>query len=168
MKKIFALILALVFVLSISACGAKNEEPANNETGNNNASTNLDEISLTDIVSQTASASDLEFFSFMTESADSSMAAYLIGTEAIDAPFTEAVAHVPMMNTNPFTMIVFRVAEDQNAQALADELESKADLRKLICVEAEAVDTAVNGNTVLFVMGSQAEVNAILTAFNNI
>ncbi len=168
MKKILALILSMVLVLSFSACGAKNDDAQNNETENNSAAANLDEISLTDIVAQTASGSDLEFFSFMTEPVDSTTAAYLIGTETIDAPFAEAIAHVPMMNTNPFTMIVFRVADDQDAQALADELESKADLRKLICVEAEAVDTVVNGNTVLFIMGMQTDVDAILTAFNNI
>ncbi len=167
MKKIFALILSVVLVLSITACGAKKDEISNTDN-NNSAVTTLDEISVTDIVSQTASGSDLEFFSFMTETVDSTTAAYLIGTETIETPFAEAVAHVPMMNTNPFTMIVFRVSEDQDAQTLADELESKADLRKLICVEAETVDTVVKGNTVLFVMGSQAEVNAILTAFNNI
>lgn len=168
MKKIFALILTLVLVLSISACGSKKDETPGTENTENSAAANLDEISLTDIVSQTASGSDLEFFSFMTETVDSTTAAYLIGTETIEAPFAEAVAHVPMMNTNPFTMIVFRVSEDQNAQTLADELEAKADLRKLICVEAETVDTVVNGNTVLFIMGSQTEVDAILTAFNNI
>ncbi len=168
MKKIFALILTLVLVLSISACGAKKDETPSVENTDNSVSANLDELSLTDIVSQTASGSDLEFFSFMTETVDSTTAAYLIGTETIDAPFAEAVAYVPMMNTNPFTMIVFRVSDDQDANTLADELEAKADLRKLICVEAETVDTVVNGNTVLFIMGSQAEVNAILTAFNNI
>lgn len=162
MKKIFALILTLVMVLSFAACGANK----NNDT--DSTGTNLDEIAVADIVSQTASGSDIEFFSFMTETVDSSTAAYLIGTDTIDTAFDEAVAHVPMMNTNPFTMIVFRTADEASAEALAAELESEANLRKLICVEAETADTVVSGKTVLFIMGMQAEVDAILTAFNNL
>ena len=164
MKKIFAFILSLTLIFTFAACGSK----ANTENNGNNESVGIDSISLSDIVSQTASGSDIEFFNFTTETVDSEIAAYLIGAESLDASFSEAIAYIPMMNTNPFTMIVFRVSDDQNAQTLADELESKANLRKLICVEAETADTVVNGNTVLFVMGSVSDTDAIINAFNNL
>lgn len=168
MKKILAFFLTFILVLSVSACTSKNDAADSGSENNENTASALDVLSLTDIAAQTADGSGLEFYSFMTEPVDSSTAAYLIGTESIDTPFSEAVAHVPMMNTNPFTMIVFRVSETPDAQALASELEEKADLRKLICVEAEAADTVVNGGTVLFIMGSQSEIDAIINAFNNL
>ncbi len=168
MKKFFALILTLGLVMSFTACGTKNNTDNGSENTDKPSASVLDEMSLSDIVAQTASGSDLEFFSFMTEPVDSSTVAYLIGAESIESPFAEAVAHVPMMNTNPFTMIVFRVSETQDAKALASELEEKADLRKLICVEAEAADTVVSGSNVLFIMGSQSEIDAVINAFNNL
>ncbi len=167
MKKIFALILSLALVLSFAACGSKDNADSTDNNGSS-VTGNLDNVSLTDIVAQTASGSDIEFYNFTMETVDSSIAAYLIGAETLDTPFTEAVAYIPMMNTNPFTMIVFRVSEEQDAQALADELEAKANLRKLVCVEAEIADTVVNGNTVLFIMGSVSDTDAIINAFNNI
>ncbi len=166
MKKIIALILSLVLVLSFAACGSdKKTDDADTNTG---STTVMDEISVSDIVAQTASGSDIEFYSFMTETIDSEMAAYFIGTDVIDTPFVEAVAHVPMMNTNPFALIVFRTADEATAATLAEELENETNLGKLVCVQAETMETVVSGKTVLFVMGSQVEVDAILTAYNAI
>lgn len=161
MKKIFALIISLALVLSLAACGSKGSTDKN---GGNF----VDNISLTDLVAQTASGSDVEFYYFTTEVVDSTAAAYIIGAESLEAQFDEAVAYIPSMNTNPFAMIIFRVSEAKNAQVLADELEAKVNLRKLICVEAETADTVINGNTVLFVMGSVSDTDAVINSFNSI
>ncbi|HZK28662.1 MAG TPA: hypothetical protein VFD19_00420 [Clostridia bacterium] len=89
---------------------------------------------------------------------------FLIGTDSFDGKFEEGVAMEPLMNVHPFAMGIFRLAEGDDPIAFAKELKEKANLIKWICVEAESMLAATKGQTVLFIMGSAEEVNALAGA----
>ena len=82
--------------------------------------------------------------------------------------FSDALGYGPMMGSNPFVMVLFSLPADVDAAAFAADIESNADLRKWICVEAEVADTAVYGNLVLFIMSDTASANAFIGAFNQL
>ena len=69
-----------------------------------------------------------------------------------------------MINVHPFAVGLVSLAEGEDPVLVAWELKEKADLRKWICVEADAVHVATRGQLVLFVMGSTDEVSAIANA----
>ena len=58
----------------------------------------------------------------------------------------------PMMGSIPFIGYIFELEEGADVDAFIDTLESSADLRWNICVEAEEMVTGNVGNTVFFIM----------------
>ena len=66
--------------------------------------------------------------------------------------FAECVMFAPMIGTIPFVGYVFTVGDGVDAAAFAADLEANANLRWNICVAAEEIATAVEGNQVMFVM----------------
>ena len=66
--------------------------------------------------------------------------------------FAECVMFAPMIGTIPFVGYVFTVGDGVDASAFAADLEANANLRWNICVAADEVATAVEGNKVMFVM----------------
>ncbi|MBQ4561029.1 MAG: hypothetical protein IJA55_01705 [Clostridia bacterium] len=66
--------------------------------------------------------------------------------------FTECVTFAPMIGSIAFVGYVFTVGDGVDANAFASDLEANADLRWNICVAADEVATATEGNKVMFVM----------------
>jgi len=65
-----------------------------------------------------------------------------------------------------FQMILFRLPEGADAEAFAGAVKENTDPRKWVCVEAESVETAIRGRTVLFVMADTATTEALINAFH--
>jgi len=174
MKRILALALALTMLLSMIACtsgngGADTENTVSGDNQNPGVSgeTAIDTVSLDRILEIMINMSKLQFGPFFGAVPASSKdeIAFYIGSESFSGDFAEALAYMPTMGSSPFQMILFRLADGANVTAFANELETKADTRKWGCVEAEAMDTRVAGNTVLFVMASTKQTTALLDAF---
>lgn len=91
---------------------------------------------------------------------------YLLGTSEIE--FKEGAYAVPMMNVVPFQAVLLRLNEDQDAEEVKAQLLEKADPRKWICVEAEAVEAQNVGNVIFFLMGEKVSVDALMEAFQNL
>jgi len=130
---------------------------------------NIGEMSLQEIIDQLVAMTNLEsapYFTTYPVSAED--APYVIGYEAFSGVFSDALGYGPMMGSNPFVMVLFSLPADVDAAAFAADIESNADLRKWICVEAEVADTAVYGNLVLFIMSDTASANAFIGAFNQL
>lgn len=158
MKKVLTIMLlcALVFAVACQATKSGSEtEPGQEAVGD------LKEA-LTAMVEK-AGREDL-IQGGMLEEVKAGEAGFLIGAEQVDGTFTEAYSLQPMINVHPFAMGLFRLAEGEDPAAFARQLKEKADLRKWICVEAQALHVATRGQVVLFVMGSADEVNAIAKA----
>ena len=81
----------------------------------------------------------------------------------------EVVSAEPMMMGVAHFASIITVPEGTDANAVVDYINTNIDpeLRsKWLCTAAEAYGTAVSGNTVLFVMSSQAFVDHCVAAFN--
>ena len=66
--------------------------------------------------------------------------------------FEEGVMFAPMIGSIPFVGYVFDLADGTDAAAFVKTLESNADLRWNICVEADEMVSGVSGDKVFFVM----------------
>lgn len=78
----------------------------------------------------------------------------------------ECVTYAPMMSSTAYFVALVSVPSDVDAEALAQTMKDNANPRKWICVEADQVDSVVNGNTILFYMvdsGSYPTTAEILT-----
>ena len=64
------------------------------------------------------------------------------------------------------SVVIVEVPEGGDPSQVAADMKANANPRKWICVEAESVQTAVNGNLVLLVMSTQAHADAIVANFN--
>ena len=91
-------------------------------------------------------SSNFEFFTF---------AKYIDGAEGY--------ASEPMMSSIAHSVVLVRLPEGADVKAFASEMESNANPRKWICVEAEKVKVTTKGNLVLLVM-STAENTDIITS----
>ena len=154
MKKILSIVLvvALLFTFGCQQGSSSPEEVVGD----------LKET-LEQIVGQ-AGLEDMLGEGYMLEALHGEEAAFLIGAESLNGKIEEAYGLQPMININPFAMGIFRAAEGEDVSVLAKEIKEKADLRKWICVGAEAMAVATKGDAVFFVMGSQDEVTKLSDA----
>lgn len=156
MKKIIVLLLALSMALTFVACGNQTNTPGG-----------IDSIPLDQMLTLFCDMTDLELGSFcQRQEITPETAGFIIGAEEFTGEFESAQALAPLMITNPFVLVVFRLAEGADTAAFATELKEKADPAKWICVVAEAVETRVSGRTVLFFMSPQNYVEPITKAFD--
>jgi len=93
------------------------------------------------------------------------MKKYFLGTEDID--FTEALAAEPMIGVMPHSIVVFRVAEGSDVEAIVQLVKENADPRKWICVgvEPEKVLVSSIGHTIALVIDENSE--AIMQVFED-
>lgn len=166
MKKVIAIVLALVVVIGLVACATT--------AGNNDETTTLaDETTTAGTV--TAAATFVEAFkaeaakegatanaiatalstnetvAFMPMVQDME-AGYLAGFDADITGFKACTAFMPMIGTIPFVSYVFELEADADADAFITTLKDNANLRWNICTAAEEMLVEKVGNFVFFVM----------------
>ncbi len=64
----------------------------------------------------------------------------------------EGLAYEPMIGSIPWSVVLVRVPEGTDAETVASSIKENADPRKWICVEADIVETYVNGDVVMLIM----------------
>lgn len=182
MKKIIALLLTLALAFAVVACGKtttdNNNPELNNEAPETEEKVDNVETDETPAADSTSVAQTL-VSEFKTLAADNSKTTqeiadalasaevlspigtatmpiedvYLSGFDNYEVNgFAECVMFAPMIGTIPFVGYVFTVGDGVDAAAFASDLEDNANLRWNICVAADEVATAVEGNKVMFVM----------------
>lgn len=154
MKKLIALVMALVLMLSFAACGAAE--------GGKTISGTLPEIidniyAAADLDADTRDFVDSDVYGPVTMEIDAESMIYYFGVEIPDAE--EAVFSEPMMNANPFSVCLVRVKDGTDVEALKKDIKANADPRKWVCVGVEDSDVRVEsiGNVVLLVMANNSE-----------
>ncbi len=155
MKKILSLILALGLLFSLAACAAEpeegvGEEPAAGESAETAAP--IDAVPVPDILSLFQDMTDVGLDGCLRKTLTAENAGLEMGYADFAGEFDSAMALAPAMISNPFVLIVFRLAEGADASAFAADIEQHADPQKWVCVWADKVFTRVSGRTVLFVM----------------
>lgn len=69
--------------------------------------------------------------------------------------------------TEAHFVYLIHAPEGTDIEALCEQMESNVDVRRNICSEIQAFDTAVSGNTILFVMSQNpASVTSLIDSFN--
>ena len=149
MKKLIALVLALVMAVAMVACGQK--APAAQEKAPLAGTMEENALKVMEIA-------PVEFMGGIipVDLADTSedgqwAVAYFTGLS--DATkITDAAVYESMMGSQAFSLVMVRTAEGVDAKAVAEEMKSNIDPRKWICVGADEIMAAGYGDTVMFIM----------------
>lgn len=155
MKKILALILAMIMMLSFAACSgnAETEEPSGEATVNPVEGTVEELIEKIyaelktqpefPVMTMNLADMDAESFPFYTGLADNS--------KAKEAAFSEA-----MMGSQAYSLVVVRLNDAADAESVATEMVNGIDTRKWICVEADDLVVAAYGDVVMLYMADSS------------
>jgi len=164
MKKIIALLMAVLMIMSMVACTNNEEAISNNESTNQN-----DTVSTGATVGETLLAD----FKADTTGTAQEIAERLIANEIIQfmggampieegllsgfdnaeiKGFKEGAMFAPMMSSIAFVGYVFELPEDADVESFKATLKDSANLRWNICVEAEELIVENVGNKVFFLM----------------
>ena len=163
MKKVIAIVLALVVVIGLVACAAgNNEETTVEETTAADMTVAATfaaafkaeaakEGATTNTIATALSAN--ETVAFMPMVQDMEADAWLAGFDAETMTGYEAcTAFMPMIGTIPFVSYVFELAEGADVDAFKTTLSDNANLRWNICTAAEEMLVETEGNFVFFIM----------------
>lgn len=163
MKKVIAIVLALVIVGAFAACGGNTEETTIAEETTTAAADMTVAATLveafkaeaakegatTNTIATALSTNSLVAFMPMVQDME---AGYLAGFDADITGFAACTAFMPMIGTIPFVSYVFELAEDADADAFVTTLKDNANLRWNICTAAEEMLVETVGNKVFFIM----------------
>ena len=145
MKKLIALLLAVVMILSMAACGGKGSDKHY-------------EGSMEDLSNKIIAENPVEFMGGiipvdLTDTSEDGTWAVTFNTGLKSAEkLTDIAVFEPMMGSMAFSMVLVRVDEAKNAESVAKEMSENIDTRKWICVEADDLKVAGFGDVVMLVM----------------
>ena len=146
MKKIIAMLLVMVMAVSMIACGEAAPAKAPLEG------------TMSENVNKIMTEAPVEFMGGeipvdLTDTSEDGLWAlsYYTGLKSAEN-ITDIAVFEPMMMAQAFSLVMVRVAEGQDAKAVAQEMKDNIDPVKWICVQADDIDAAIYGDLVLFVM----------------
>lgn len=150
MKRLFALLFAVVMIMSLCACGEE-ERPTYGAVGEplvvdfeENADKSAQEIA--DLL---LTNPNLGFMGVTMPVEEGVLNGF--GNAEITG-FEEGVMFGPAIGTVPFIGYVFTLSEDTNAKKFKETLEENADLRWNICTEADELVVESEGDKVIVIM----------------
>ena len=152
MKKLTALLLAVLLVFGLAACAGSPAETDNTKPGDTMPLLDIltaitkDVADMPDTEPMELTKDNFEFFAFT---------AMPEGVEAIDAD--------AFMSAVPHSVVLMRAQDAETAKQLAADVEANLNPAKWVCVEAEKTAVLVHNCTVLLVM-SWSDVTDALTA----
>lgn len=123
----------------------------------------IDDMALMDILDKVYSACGKSVDNFYNTEVEAENLSRYFGT---DFDFAEAVASEYMIGGG-YSFCLVRVDSDRTEE-IADLIETHADPGKWICMFAEEVTVAVNGNVVMLCMASKETCQEIEAAFKNL
>ena len=172
MKKIIALILVAVMLTALASC-AKNPDnessSSSSSTSANNPVTPPEKKELADIISATYEKHPISIgvSTEQLDPMDADTIRYLASVTGVDK-ISEFCVSGPLMAPPAYEMVVVRVKNASDAEAVAKEMLENSDPGKWICVRAEAVRIGVCGDTIMMVMSSAEEAGALISAFGEV
>ncbi len=158
MKKIIAVLISSLMLVSMVGCGTSKTEsdPVLQEDVTTILDTIYERAELDDEFRQS-----LEHYQ-KVEITEEISSLYFGET---DVKFTQGVASAPMMSSVPYELVLFKVEEGTDIEALKTQIKENADPRKWICVEAEEVIVENIDDTVMFLMANSDVATPIKEAF---
>ena len=154
MKKIFAMLLAVVMMFSLVACGGKTTEPT---TAPTQAAVKV-EGTMEELLNKVVEINPVEFMGGtmpidLTDKSEDGLwnIKYNTGLDSAEG-LTDAAVFGPMMGSMAFSMVLVRTVEGADSKAVAEAMKSGIDTRKWICVEANDLKVAGFGDVVMLIM----------------
>ena len=154
MKKMISMLLALVMVLSLAACGANNEPATEAPT---EAAKHV-EGTMEELLNKVIEIQPVEFMGGtvpidITDTSEEGL--WLLsgntGLENADS-ITDAATFGPMMGSIAYCMSAVRVKEGADVAAVAQTMKTNIDPRKWVCVEADDLQVVSYGDVVMLIM----------------
>lgn len=143
MKKIIALLLAALFAVTLVSCtdNAENE----NTSG---VYENVDLAAVADSLYDGIAEDNRPFVMSMPLTAeDFEFSAFIPYEEGF-----EAVVNEPMMGSIAHSIVLVKCSDEAKAKEVAAAMEAACNPRKWVCVEADIVKSATNGNIAMLLM----------------
>lgn len=119
--------------------------------------------SLEDMMSAILKGVDLPMV--MNTTIDANNFSYYLNMDAI--PGSEGLASDGAIITTAHSVVLLRVPSSSDVKSIAKDVETNANPRKWICVEADKVSVTYKDDVILLVMSTEEIANAIVANFNN-
>ena len=156
MKKLTAILLTLVLLLSMTACSCDNSsDPSVNTT---EGTQSILSGTMEENVQKLMEANPAEFMGGMmpidlkdtTEEGLWALKSYTGLDSAKD--ITDVAAYEPMTGAQAFSLVMVRVADGANAKDIAHQMKDNIDPRKWVCAMADEQMAAGYRDVVMFIM----------------
>lgn len=85
-----------------------------------------------------------------------------------DIEYEEALASESATGSIAHSVVLIRVKDNANVEAIKEKIENSVDPRKWICVEAEDVEVESKGNLIIVIMSSEATTEKIENSFKKL
>lgn len=174
MKKFVSGILALVMLLSMTACGG-NAAPETTVPATE-AAVSV-EMTAEELLNKIVEQNPVEFMGStmpvdLTDTSEDGLWSikYYTGLDNADS-ITEAAFFEPMMGSIAFSMVMVRVAPEAGSKTVAEAMKAGIDTRKWICVEADDLKVASYADMVMLIMvasDSGMTAQSFVDAFSNV
>ena len=141
MKKMIALMLVLALAVSMAACGSK-------AVAKTPLAGTMEENTL-----KIMELAPVEFMGgcIPVDLTDADSVKYFTGLSSAEK-ITDVAVYESMMGSQAFSLVLARVADANDAEAVAKEMTDNIDTRKWICVGADEKVVAGYGDTVMLIM----------------
>ncbi len=176
MKKVLSLILCAVMVLTLVACGSKNGGDADKGIGDGMPLKEMAEKLLEGLneeelpmmmppatLSEMAEGIPLEDGMTKEQVMDELFKSYLF-VPAIEG--ADVVTYDSAIGSIAHSVVLLRLPEGVDVEAVRADIEANANPAKWICVEAEKVNVVAHGNTILLVMSETKTADTIAANFD--
>lgn len=152
MKKILLFVTALFISVTLTACG-KNK----NVTG-----------TLEEIMDKVYADIPQEERPMMLTNIpiDSENIEFYLGTSDIE--YEEALASESGVGSIAHSVVLVRVKDNANIEAIKEKIENSVNPRKWVCVEAEEVEVENKGNLIILIMSSEKNAEKIENSFKKL
>lgn len=149
MKKVIALMLALVLAVSMAACGEKAPAAAEKTPLEGTMEENINKVIEICPVQFMGGSMTVD----LTDTSEDGLWAlgYYTGLQSAEK-ITDVAFYEPMIGSQAFSLVMVRVADAANAKAVAQEMTDNIDINKWICVSADEKLVAGYGDTVMLIM----------------
>ena len=166
MSKTTKIILAVVAVAVVALVGVilvMNSKPSSNLSVNSAED-------LTALVDKIYEGVSIEMPMLMTQAldmTDSETVKYFTGLENID-DIEYVVASEPMMTSQAYSLMLVKVKDGVDADAIAKSMNENVDERKWICVTAEKIYSVASGDVVCLVMSNEQTAKTVYDSFKTL
>ena len=160
MKKMIAMLLAVVLVMGLVACGNNAGSAETTAAKAENLTGTMEEVIAA--IQEKHAQMELPLMAMTLDLTDLDGLTYNTGLTSADK-ITEAAICEPMMG-QPFSLVLVRVKDAADAESVAKEMLEKIDNRKWVCMEADTEIAAYYGDVAMFFMVNSEFASQVTTA----